>query len=101
MLNEFPDFSQYELIFIGTPVWSFNLAPALNTFLSQYTFDHQKICLFCTFQGFGDQQCFKLISNRLSQANILSQHAFKNPLKQEPQLLKKEIQEWITSIEIN
>ena len=43
--------SDYDIIFIGTPVWSFSYTPAIRTFLDTFQFQNKKIALFCTHEG--------------------------------------------------
>jgi flavodoxin len=41
----------YELIFLGTPVWAWTYAPALRTFFKEHAITNKKIALFCTHEG--------------------------------------------------
>jgi len=41
----------YTIIIIGTPVWAFNYAPAIRTFLSRVMLKNKKIGLFCCHEG--------------------------------------------------
>lgn len=43
------DPSDYEKVFIGTPVWAWTLTPAIRTYLSQNNF--KKVYFFCTHGG--------------------------------------------------
>lgn len=45
------DFDQYDLIFIGTPVWAFTYTPALKTFFKGKYLKGKKIALFCCHEG--------------------------------------------------
>jgi len=45
------DINNYQLIFIGTPIWCFRPTPAINTFISQADFKNKKIVLFVTMAG--------------------------------------------------
>ncbi|WP_459201983.1 flavodoxin family protein [Methanococcus sp. CF] len=38
----------YDVIFIGTPVWAGNMSAPLKTFFSKYKFDGKKVAVFCT-----------------------------------------------------
>ncbi len=62
------DLSKYDLICLGTPVWAFGPAPALNTYL-----DHasgvagKKIVLFCTYgSGAGKKRCLDYMEKILA-----------------------------------
>jgi flavodoxin len=42
------DPSKYDLVIIGTPVWSFTMSPAIRTYLKENKGKFKKIALFCT-----------------------------------------------------
>ena len=44
------DPSEYDLVFIGTPVWAFTYAPALRTYFKAHAQGGQVAC-FCTHEG--------------------------------------------------
>ncbi|MBW3014871.1 NAD(P)H-dependent oxidoreductase [Candidatus Woesearchaeota archaeon] len=69
----------YDIIFIGTPVWAFTFAPALRTFFSKFSLEGKKIGLFCTFDGnyrnvFEDMQ-------KSVKGDVIGKKAFMKPLK--------------------
>jgi flavodoxin len=43
--------NDYDMVIIGTPVWAFDYAPAIRSFLSQVTLKNKKIGLFCCHEG--------------------------------------------------
>ena len=45
------DPGQYDLIFLGSPVWAFTFAPAMRSFLEQTAIRDKKIALFCCHAG--------------------------------------------------
>lgn len=47
------DFSQYNMIFIGSPNWWTTIAPPVSTFLSSYNFEGKTIVPFITNEGSG------------------------------------------------
>lgn len=51
--------NDYDLVFIGTPVWVGTYAPAIRSFLENQNLQNKKIALFCAHEGnnrsvFGD-----------------------------------------------
>ena len=42
------DAAAYDLVFIGSPVWAFNLAPAIRSYLNENKIVGKKLALFCT-----------------------------------------------------
>ncbi|MCH3963317.1 MAG: NAD(P)H-dependent oxidoreductase [Clostridium sp.] len=37
---------EYDVLFIGTPVWAWNFAPAMRSFFARTSLRHKKIALF-------------------------------------------------------
>ena len=42
------DFSEYDEIIIGTPVWWYTISPVVTTFLKKYDLSTKKVYLFAT-----------------------------------------------------
>jgi len=51
------DISQYDPIYVGTPIWFSTYAPPVRTFLQSYDFKGKKVALFCT-HGQGNPATF-------------------------------------------
>lgn len=52
------DASKYDLVIIGTPVWAWDVTPAIRTYLVQ-TKITKKAAVFCTLGGSGSKTAFK------------------------------------------
>jgi len=74
------DPSDYDTIFIGTPVWAFSFSPAVNTFLSKYKISGKKVALFCC-DGGSKGKTFANMRERLSGNEILGEMEFAEPIK--------------------
>ncbi len=61
---------EYDIIFLGTPVWWYTMAPPLKTFLSQVDLKEKIVVPFCTHGGGGASSTFSDIKKLASQANI-------------------------------
>lgn len=44
---------QYDVIYVGFPIWWYIAPTIINTFLEKYDFSGKKICLFATSGGSG------------------------------------------------
>jgi flavodoxin len=67
------DFSDYDCVVVGTPIWAGNMAPAVRTFLKQYQDKIKQLAFFCTMGGANDQGLFGKIAsavNRQSKATM-------------------------------
>ena len=53
------DVSNYDIIFIGTPVWWYTFATPIRTFLSNNDFKGKTIVPFCTHGGGGASNTYK------------------------------------------
>ena len=81
----------YDLIFIGTPVWSFTYAPALRTFFSGVDLKNKKIALFCCHEG-GMGKTLKSMESKLHGNKIIGTIDFFKPLGKEDE--KKQVEIW-------
>ncbi len=45
------DFSKYDEIVLGSPVWAFTIVPFLRKFLKDYKFTNKKVTLLITHEG--------------------------------------------------
>lgn len=51
--------ADYDLLIIGTPIWSFNMSAPVRTYLTAFKNKFKKVAFFCTMGGRGDQKAFK------------------------------------------
>ncbi|WP_432662875.1 flavodoxin [Wukongibacter baidiensis] len=88
----------YDLIFIGTPIWASRYAPAINTFLDTTQINGKKIAFFCCHAGGGNGKAFKMLREDLNENEILGEMEFKDPLKKGREEAKEQLKEWIEGI---
>jgi len=48
--------SHYDLVVVGTPVWCWNVASPMRSYLNAYGTSLQRVALFCTFGGSGQDK---------------------------------------------
>ena len=67
------DLSGYDLICLGTPVWAFAPAPAINTYLDKCSgIEGKEIILFATCgSGAGKERCLDYMQGLLAQKGAL------------------------------
>ena len=56
------DISQYDIVFIGYPVWSSTIPRAIHSFLNQYDLSGKIVIPFCTHNGYGSGNSYRTIS---------------------------------------
>lgn len=87
----------YDLIIIGTPVWSYTITPPVRTFLEEQNISGRKIALFCCHAGnYG--KTFEHMTAALSGNEIIGTSDFYNPLKHNSGSNRKKAIEWIRNI---
>ena len=52
----------YDLVVIGTPVWAGSMASPVRTYLEQYGSRLNRVALFCTEGGSGEEKAFSEIT---------------------------------------
>ena len=53
---------QYDVVFIGYPVWATTLPQAVRAFLSEYDFSGKTVIPFCTHNGYGAGRSFSAVA---------------------------------------
>jgi flavodoxin len=87
----------YDILFIGTPVWAFTYAPPLNTFFSTSPVSNKKIALFCCHGG-AKGRTFDKMKEALKGNQILSEINFRDPLKRNTSMHTQIAREWAENI---
>lgn len=65
------DVSRYDVVFVGTPAWWYEMAPAVKTFLSANNFEGKTIVPFITHGGGGKYTIAEDISKLAKGASVL------------------------------
>ncbi len=48
-LKKIPEINNYDFLFIGSPVWAFNITPPIRTFLNKSNLSGKSVFLFTTY----------------------------------------------------
>ncbi|RKY32228.1 MAG: hypothetical protein DRP74_03105 [Candidatus Omnitrophota bacterium] len=72
------DLAGYDLVCLGSPVWAFGPAPAMNTYLDKcFGLENKEIILFTTFgSGTGNQSCLNYMQGVLSKKGVKNFNRF-------------------------
>jgi flavodoxin len=87
----------YDLIFIGTPIWAWTFTPALRTFLTSAKLQNKKIALFCCHDGQAGKT-FEKMKVYLNGNTILGETDFIEPLKNDKVFNSNRAKEWAKEI---
>lgn len=58
LLEKIGNLKDYDVVFVGTPVWWYTMAAPLKTFLTEYDFTGKVVAPFCTHGGGGEALTF-------------------------------------------
>lgn len=87
----------YDVLFIGTPIWAWNYTPALRTFFAENTIKNKKIALF-SCNGGGNGKTFENIKNAIKDNEFLGEIQFLQPLSTEREENIKRVKSWVRKI---
>ena len=90
----------YDLIFIGTPVWAWTFSPPIRSILSQFDFKGKKVALWVCAGGNGIK-AMERFKNTVKGSNILGDICFQEPLTNGPEEAKLKAISWAKSIAAN
>ncbi|MDR1695165.1 MAG: hypothetical protein LBR69_00800 [Endomicrobium sp.] len=86
----------YDIVFVGSPVWWGTIAPAVSAFLSEYDLSGKTVVPFCTHGGGGISRTFDDIKKLCPDAKFLQGKGFNRSNASE-----NEISDWIKSLNLN
>jgi flavodoxin len=86
--------SDYDMIFVGTPVWASNPAPAVRTFLDSHDLSGKRIALFCTMASGGEEATFSAMRTLLVGSEVTGQLAIAMKKEAGERLVEKVVQ-WV------
>ena len=66
------DFSAYDEIYIGFPIWWYTAPTIINTFLETFDFSGKKIALFATSGGSGIDRAIRDLKKQYPDLNIIT-----------------------------
>ncbi len=83
---------QYNTVIIGSPIWWYNFAPAVKTFLKENDFSGKKVALFVTHGGYGPGSSFQTLQDLCPKCNIVPMFDIEDKTIKSSE---KQIQEWL------
>ena len=87
--------ADYDLVFVGSPVWGWNLAPAVRSYLGQIRFGSTPVALFCTMGGSGQEKVFASMRAAAPEANVVGEMAVAAAAIKNPQALQQKVADWV------
>ena len=90
MKNTVENMDQYDVVFIGFPIWFATPAP-VNTFLESYDFTGKIIIPFCTFGGSNIEEAIPTFLNSCKNLAVYQERRIFN---------SSEIDPWLANIDL-
>lgn len=92
-----PDANDYDVIFVGSPVWWYTAATPVLEFLKKMDFKNKEVIPFST-QGSNFGTFFEDFKNRAKNARIISSESFNNLSKEYDKAVDNKISSWLNSL---
>jgi len=87
----------YDLIFLGTPVWAWKHSPPMRSFLSMYDLSSKKVAIWTCSAG-GSGKGLERFNDTLKEAEIIGKIGFRAPLDNNPEQAKEKAISWANEI---
>ncbi|QIB70314.1 flavodoxin [Aminipila butyrica] len=95
-----PNLSDYELIFVGAPVWAGTFAPALRTFAAKAHLENKLMCFFTCCGGGSTEKCLADMKALFEGNTFLSEIQFVNPASKNREACILKTQSWIENLSV-
>ena len=95
--TEVPDFSQYDTIFVGGPVWWYTVSTPMRAFLQEADFMGKKVVPFTT-QGSNVGTYFEDFAQMAKNAKLLQSASFNNMSEKYDHAVDNKIATWINAL---
>ena len=91
IINKLDSISQYDVIYVGFPIWWGTAPTIVNTFMESYDFSGKTVVLFATSGGSGIEQANKDFSEAYPNVNWKEGKLLNRPSKQD-------LEEWVKGL---
>ena len=98
-VGEVENFEQYDVVFIGHPIWWGDMPMIMYTFLENHNFDGKTVCQFNTHEGSGNAGTAATIKSKLPNATVTDYLAVRGSAAQKNDAaLKTTIDSWLKKL---
>ncbi len=92
------DPNDYDVLFIGTPVWAWTFAPPLRTFFADHDLSGKKVALFISHGG-GPKKAMERFRKAVSKAEVLGEFDYFDPVKRGKRKdCEKKLKKWLRDL---
>ena len=97
--NTINNFDEYDVIFLGYPIWYGDMPMIMYTFVESYDFSSKKIIPFCTHGGSGLSSTDQALILACPNSQILQGFSIAGSIAQKsPQQAEPKVMEWLNKI---
>jgi flavodoxin len=89
--------NNYDLIFLGTPVWAWTLTPPIRSFLKMNDISSKTLAIWNCAAGNGIK-AMQILKKELQNTKIAGEKTFTEPLANDPDEQVKNAKEWAVEI---
>ncbi|MEW5825704.1 MAG: flavodoxin [Candidatus Bipolaricaulota bacterium] len=86
--------ADYDVVFVGSPVWGWNLAPAVRSYLAAANLEGKPVALFCTMASSGDRRTFSAMRSLARGSESLGELAVAASELKSPDTLAQRVAVW-------
>ncbi|MDD5647040.1 MAG: flavodoxin [Candidatus Bipolaricaulis sp.] len=90
--------ADYDVVFVGSPVWGGNLCPAVRTYLKEAGGDMKRVALFCTMDGKEDGGTFASMRSLVASARVVGELAVRGRDAGDAEALRTRVADWIDDV---
>ncbi|MGD9676195.1 MAG: flavodoxin family protein [Candidatus Bipolaricaulia bacterium] len=90
--------ADYEVVFVGSPVWGGNLCPAVRTYLKEAGAGVKRAALFCTMNGEDDGGTFASMRSLMPSAEVVGELAVRGRDTADAEALRSRVGDWIDAV---
>ena len=102
IIGKVDNFKDYDIIFIGYPIWYGDMPMAVYTFLESYDFSGKKIVPFCTHGGSGLSSTDQALTLACPNSEILRGFEIRGSIAQnQTNEAKTKVLSWLKTITLN
>jgi flavodoxin len=89
--------NDYDVIFLGTPVWAYTFSPPIRSFIEKHKLKGKKIAVFCCYGG-GMKNMLEKLKRALEGNEILGENDFIEPKTRNTEQNLTKAKQWAMDI---
>ena len=90
--------ADFDVIFVGTPVWAWKVSPAIRSYLSRFKLGGKPVAFFCTMAGGGDDRAFDLMKELTPDSKLMGTFSVRSQELGHREALRSRVEEWIEDV---